>query len=224
MKLHFATIIITGMTLLACSSEESKKAEASKPAETEKKEAVAEQQQVTIKTSMGSIVVELNKEKAPITVANFLSYVEKKHYTNTVFHRVMNGFMIQGGGFEEVKGELIEKATGDGIKNEAKNGLKNDVGTIAMARTGDPDSATAQFFINVANNDALNAPSPDGHGYAVFGKVVKGMDVVEKIKAVATGIKPLTMIHPVSGEKIKQGAENVPNETVVIESITLDKK
>lgn len=223
MKLHFATIIITGLTLLA-SCEETKKVEEKKTEVAEKSEAKVEQTQVTIKTNMGSIVVELDKEKAPITVANFLSYVEKKHYTNTVFHRVMNGFMIQGGGFTAVDGELVEKPTGEGIKNEAKNGLKNDAGTIAMARTGDPNSATAQFFINVANNDALNAPSPDGHGYAVFGKVVKGMDVVEKIKAVPTGIKPLTMIHPATGQKIKQGAENVPNDNVVIESITVDKK
>lgn len=222
MKQQFATLIIAAFTVFSCSSKEPKASEAAKTAETQ--QAPAEQGQVVIKTSMGSIVVELDKKKAPITVANFLSYVEKGHYKNTVFHRVMDGFMIQGGGFENTKGALVEKATGKGIKNEASNGLKNDKGTIAMARTGDPNSATAQFFINVVDNNGLNAPNPDGHGYAVFGKVVKGMDVVEKIKAVATGTKPLTMIHPTTGEKITQDSENVPTENVIIESININKQ
>lgn len=176
--------------------------------------------QVTVKTNLGSFVVELNQEKAPITVANFLSYVDKKHYDGTVFHRVIGNFMIQGGGFEVKEGNLVEKATGKGIENEAKNGLKNDRGTIAMARTGDPNSATAQFFVNVVDNAMLNAPSPDGHGYAVFGKVVQGMEVVDKIKAVNTAMRPLTMIHPVTKDKITQPAGDVPTENVVIESIT----
>jgi peptidyl-prolyl cis-trans isomerase A (cyclophilin A) len=176
--------------------------------------------QVTVKTNLGSFVVELNQEKAPITVANFLSYVDKKHYDGTVFHRVIGNFMIQGGGFEVKEGNLVEKATGKGIENEAKNGLKNDRGTIAMARTGDPNSATAQFFVNVVDNAMLNAPSPDGHGYAVFGKVVQGMDVVDKIKAVNTAMRPLTMIHPVTKDKITQPAGDVPTENAVIESIT----
>jgi peptidyl-prolyl cis-trans isomerase A (cyclophilin A) len=140
--------------------------------------------QVEMKTSMGVIKLELNEEKAPKTVANFLSYVKSGHYKNTVFHRVIPDFMIQGGG---MTADMNEKPTRAPIKNEASNGLKNEVGTIAMARTGDPDSATAQFFINVNNNTGLNRPSPDGHGYAVFGKVLSGMDVVNKIVAVPTG-------------------------------------
>lgn len=140
--------------------------------------------QVELKTSLGAIVLELDAAKAPKTVANFLQYVNSKHYDGTVFHRVMDGFMIQGGGFTA---DMQQKPTQAPIPLEARNGLKNDKYTVAMARTGDPNSATSQFFINVANNASLNAPQPDGHGYAVFGKVVRGTDVVDKIRAVATG-------------------------------------
>jgi len=140
--------------------------------------------QVELKTSLGAIVLELDAAKAPKTVANFLQYVNSKHYDGTVFHRVMDGFMIQGGGFTA---DMQQKPTQAPIPLEARNGLMNDKYTVAMARTGDPNSATAQFFINVANNASLNAPQPDGHGYAVFGKVVRGTDVVDKIRAVATG-------------------------------------
>lgn len=157
---------------------------------------------VIMETSMGTIEIELNEEKAPISVKNFLSYVDKKFYDNTIFHRVINGFMIQGGGYEE---GMKEKKTAAPIKNEAKNGLKNDEGTIAMARTADPDSATSQFFINVNANDSLNYPQPDGHGYAVFGKVTKGMHVVNRIKIVKTGNL--------------SGHQNVPMDTVVIKSV-----
>jgi peptidyl-prolyl cis-trans isomerase A (cyclophilin A) len=142
------------------------------------------QPRVKLSTTAGDIVLELNRDKAPKTVDNFLQYVRDKHYDGTVFHRVMDGFMIQGGGFTP---DMQQKATRAPIANEAANGLKNDRGTIAMARTANPNSATAQFFINVADNAMLNAPNPDGHGYAVFGKVVQGMDVVDKIKAVPTG-------------------------------------
>ena len=175
---------------------------------------------LTVKTNLGSFVIELNQEKAPVTVANFLSYVDQKHYNGTVFHRVIGNFMIQGGGFEVKEGKLLEKSTGKGIENEGKNGLKNERGTIAMARTGDPNSATAQFFINVVDNAMLNFPNPDGHGYAVFGKVVEGMDVVDTIKTVATGSRALTMRHPLTGDLITQSAPNVPNDNVIIESIT----
>ena len=142
---------------------------------------------VKIETSMGDIVVELNPAKAPKTVSNFLYYVKSGFYNNTIFHRVINGFMIQGGGFE--KG-MKQKPTNAPIENEAANGLKNNKYTIAMARTQDPHSATAQFFINVANNDFLNhtAPTPQGWGYAVFGKVVAGQDVVDQITKVRTGM------------------------------------
>ena len=150
----------------------------------------------------GAITLELDQEKAPDSVANFLSYVKKGHYDNTIFHRVIPGFMVQGGGFEP---GMKQKDTDAPIQNEAKNGLKNDKYTVAMARTGDPHSASSQFFINVANNGFLNhtAPSAQGWGYAVFGKVVKGQDVVDKIKTVATGNKG--------------GHGDVPKEDVVIE-------
>ena len=158
---------------------------------------------VQLKTSMGDIVVELNEAKAPKTVANFLQYVREKHYDGTVFHRVMDGFMIQGGGMDA---SLKEKPTRAPIPLEAGNGLRNDRGTIAMARTSNPNSATSQFFINVVDNEMLNAPKPDGHGYAVFGRVVQGMDVVDKIRTVATG---------------NQGMhQNVPTKPVIIVSAT----
>ena len=164
------------------------------------------QSKVQLKTSMGDIVVELNDAKAPKSAANFLQYVRDKHYDGTVFHRVIDGFMIQGGGMDA---NLNEKPTRAPIPLEASNGLKNDRGTIAMARTANPNSATSQFFINVVNNDMLNAPKPDGHGYAVFGKVVKGMDVVDKIRAVATGNRgmhqnvPTTPVTILSATEIK---------------------
>jgi peptidyl-prolyl cis-trans isomerase B (cyclophilin B) len=141
---------------------------------------------VKLQTSMGDIVIELETEKAPVTTENFLRYVRDGFYDNTVFHRVINGFMVQGGGFEP---GLKQKPVRAPIENEAGNGLKNDAYTVAMARTSDPHSATAQFFLNVVNNNFLNfrSASADGHGYCVFGKVVEGRDVVDKIKAVPTG-------------------------------------
>jgi peptidyl-prolyl cis-trans isomerase B (cyclophilin B) len=150
----------------------------------------------------GVITLELDAEKAPKTVENFLQYVKKGHYDRTIFHRVIPDFMVQGGGFEP---GMTQKSTDAPIDNEANNGLKNDKYTVAMARTSDPHSASAQFFINVKNNDFLNhsAPTASGWGYAVFGKVVGGMDVVDKIKAVKTGRKGFH--------------DDVPKEEVVIE-------
>ena len=141
---------------------------------------------VELETTMGNIVIELNQERAPNTVANFLEYVKSGHYDGTIFHRVIDGFMIQGGGMDA---NMTEKSTNAPIQNEADNGLKNEVGTIAMARTSDPHSATAQFFINVKDNSFLNfsGKNPQGWGYAVFGKVTEGMDIVNKIKGVPTG-------------------------------------
>jgi peptidyl-prolyl cis-trans isomerase B (cyclophilin B) len=141
---------------------------------------------VKLETSMGDIYLELDAEKAPATVANFLAYVEDGHYDGTIFHRVIDGFMVQGGG---MSADMREKATHSPIENEADNGLKNDAYTVSMARTADPHSATAQFFINVNDNDFLNhtAKNAQGWGYAVFGKVARGRDVVDQIKAVATG-------------------------------------
>lgn len=159
---------------------------------------------VVIATNLGNITVELNPALAPKSVANFLKYVEDKHYDGTVFHRVIKDFMIQGGGYTE---NLSQKPTRAPIVNEAKNGLKNVRGAIAMARTGDPDSATSQFFINTVNNSSLDYPKPDGYGYAVFGKVIAGMDVVDKIRAVQTG-----NVGPFS---------DVPTKPVIINSIRL---
>lgn len=162
---------------------------------------------VRMQTNMGVIVLELNQEKAPASVQNFLQYVNEGFYNGTIFHRVIDGFMIQGGGFTQ---NLEKKDTRTPIRNEANNGLKNERGTIAMARTNDPHSATAQFFINVVNNDFLDYRSSDarGWGYAVFGKVVEGMDVVDKIKAVPTGA---------SGPF----GRDVPRTPVVIESVSV---
>jgi peptidyl-prolyl cis-trans isomerase B (cyclophilin B) len=161
---------------------------------------------IRMKTSLGTIDIELDHEKAPKTAANFEQYVKDGFYDGTVFHRVINGFMIQGGGFEP---GMSQKRTRDTIENEANNGLKNDTGTIAMARTPDPHSATAQFFINIANNDFLNFTSPtaNGWGYCVFGKVVNGMDVVNKIKD-----QPTTS---------KAGHQDVPKDDIVIEQVEI---
>ena len=158
----------------------------------------------TIETSMGSITVELDDAKAPITVKNFLDYAASGHYDGTIFHRVIDGFMIQGGGFTKA---MDQKPTKDPIKNEAANGLTNKRGTIAMARTMVVDSATSQFFINLVDNDFLNfrAPTPQYYGYAVFGKVTDGMDVVDKIAKVKTGF---------AGPH-----QNVPEEPVVIKKV-----
>jgi peptidyl-prolyl cis-trans isomerase B (cyclophilin B) len=164
---------------------------------------------INLETSMGNITLELYPDKAPATVANFLEYVKAGFYDGTIFHRVINGFMVQGGGLDAKMGK---KATRAPIKNEADNGLTNDAYTVAMARTNDPDSATAQFFINVANNTFLNhtGKNPRGWGYAVFGKVVKGQDVVDKIKAVAA--------------TTRDSYENVPQEPVTIIKATVVQK
>lgn len=157
---------------------------------------------VKMSTSKGDIIIGLNQTKAPISVKNFLSYVDKKYYDGTIYHRVIKGFMIQGGGFTS---NMKKKSTDKAIKNEAKNGLTNEEGTIAMARTGVVDSATSQFFINVNNNASLNHQGDSNFGYAVFGRVLKGMPVVNKIKATTTGTK--------------MGFRDVPLETVIIKSV-----
>jgi peptidyl-prolyl cis-trans isomerase A (cyclophilin A) len=165
------------------------------------------QQKVKLATSLGDIVVELDREKAPKTVDNFVAYVKSGHYDGTIFHRVMDNFMIQGGG---MKADLSEKPTRPPIALESRSGLTNVRGTLAMARTMDPNSATAQFFINVKDNPFLDqANARDGNGYAVFGKVVSGMDVVDKIKAVPVGEK--------------SGHQNVPTSPVTIKKATLEK-
>jgi len=162
---------------------------------------------VLLSTSLGNIRIELDAEKAPVTTQNFLDYVNESFYDGLIFHRVIPGFMIQGGGFDA---QMKQKGTKTPIKNEAANGLKNDVGTIAMARTNVVDSATAQFFINVKNNDFLNhrSPSADAFGYAVFGQIIEGMEVVQTIEKVKTGNRGFH--------------QDVPAEAVVIHSIKLE--
>jgi len=158
-----------------------------------------------IKTNLGSFTLELNEGKAPISSKNFKDYVEKGFYNKTIFHRVIDGFMIQGGGFEL---DMIQKETHSPIKNEASNGLKNEKYSVAMARTSDPDSATSQFFINTSDNSFLDYPGQDGAGYCVFAKVTEGFDIVDKINSVQTGSN--------------KGHQDVPVETVIIEDISTD--
>ncbi len=162
---------------------------------------------VTLKTSQGDITIELYPDKAPDTVANFLQYVDDGFYNGTIFHRVINGFMIQGGGFTA---DMRQKPTRAPVKNEAANGLKNETGTLAMARTSDPHSATAQFFINVKDNDFLTHPGQDGWGYCVFGKVVDGMDTVNAIKAVPTGVRAMMRDVPVEPVEIIEAVRAEP--------------
>ena len=157
------------------------------------------------KTNLGSFKIELDEKNAPITTRNFLDYVNSGFFNGTIFHRVINGFMIQGGGFTP---DMKQKDTKPPIVNESNNGLKNDAYTVAMARTSIPDSATSQFFINVANNDFLNYPAQDGFGYCVFGKVTEGMDTIDKIKNMATGNHP-------------NGHQDVPIEAIIIEEVSV---
>ncbi|MCB1723052.1 MAG: peptidyl-prolyl cis-trans isomerase [Chromatiaceae bacterium] len=161
---------------------------------------------ITLKTTLGDIVLELDHDKAPKTCANFEQYVRDGHFDGTIFHRVINNFMIQGGGFLP---DMMQKATRDPIENEAKNGLSNATGTIAMARTMAPHSATAQFFINVKDNNFLDYPGQDGWGYCVFGKVTSGMDVIDAIKGVET--------------TNRAGHSDVPVDPIVIDKAEIDE-
>ncbi len=196
-RLAFAGILLTVFAPLGA---QDKKADDSKAkAETPTEEKKANIVKVTLETTKGNIELELDAEKAPISTENFVNYIKKGHYEGTIFHRVIPGFMIQGGGFDA---DMQQKGTDAPIKIESKNGLKNARGTIAMARTNDPNSATSQFFINVKDNTNLDYPSFDGFGYAVFGKVTDGMDVVDAIVAVST-----TNHGP---------HQNVPQEPIVI--------
>ena len=161
---------------------------------------------ITLKTNRGDIVIELDQENAPKTCENFIQYVKEGHFDGTIFHRVIDNFMIQGGGFMP---GMVEKQTRDPIENEAKNGLSNLTGTIAMARTMDPHSASAQFFINVADNKFLDYPGQDGWGYCVFGKVTTGMDVVNEIRGVDT--------------TMRMGHQDVPVDDIIVEQAIIDE-
>ena len=236
MKIQF--IIILGIFLfVSCSKQNESLNSSSNKSDVSKKENVSQppldlvdvpaeepvtinnSPQVLIDTSFGEITIELDALNAPITVKNFLQYVESKHYDKTIFHRVIDGFMIQGGGFSS---EGDEKNTNPPIKNEGKNGLSNKKGTIAMARTQVADSATSQFFINTADNsrglDAGGANGPDG--YAVFGKVIQGIEVVDKIEMVKVGPKTLRSLSP-QGKLYASPNSNVPSENVIIKSISI---
>ena len=201
MKPIFKSLAIVAASLVGFAAEMNAQ-EAKPAAEAKPQPAPATAKvKITIETSKGNIDLELDGEKAPISAKNFVSYVKKGHYAGTIFHRVIQGFMIQGGGFTA---DMNQKPTDAPIKNEASNGLKNDRGTISMARTSIPDSATCQFFINLVDNKGLDAPNPDGVGYAVFGKVTKGMDIVDAIAAAPTGVK--------------NGMRDVPTDTIEIKS------
>ena len=190
-KFWFSTLLMAVALMTGCSKKVSE----------EPKDMDIEPKKVRLETGMGDVVIELNEEAAPLTVKNFLRYVEEGFYDGTIFHRVIPNFMIQGGGFTA---EMVKKETRAPIVNEAGNGLKNDRGTVAMARTSDPDSATAQFFINHKNNDSLNYVENRNPGYAVFGKVIEGMETVDKIAAVRT--------------TTRMDMRDVPFEPVVIKS------
>lgn len=197
-------IFLAGIVLVSGCEEQEKASSETNKTEKKQEDKTVEVKKVKLETSMGDIVIELNEEKAPVTVANFLRYAEEGLYDGTIFHRVINRFMIQGGGFTE---NMQRKKTHPPIVNEAGNDLKNDRGTIAMARTNDPDSATGQFFINHKNNDFLNYVEGRNPGYAVFGRVVEGMDIVDKIAVVKT--------------TTQAGMGDVPAEPVVIISAKL---
>jgi cyclophilin family peptidyl-prolyl cis-trans isomerase len=218
---HFFLTPLTACALAcglsACGSQESKPAASGTAAQPmdDPKDPV-----VLIKTSMGDIRAELFAAKAPKTVANFLSYTEQKHYDNTIFHRVMSDFMIQGGGFENQNGNFVEKPTEAPIANESYSGLKNHRGTLAMARLPQPHTATDQFFINVVENAKLDlAPGPGNEGYAVFGKVLSGLEVVDQIRNVPTTTAQLTS-RSADGQLRPGPNENVPIKAVNILSIT----
>jgi len=197
--LHVLLPALLAVSVSACAAQKEPKAETA---------TTSSMPRVALSTNMGDIVVELNPAKAPLSSANFIEYVQSGQYNGTIFHRVIDNFMIQGGGFDQ---NMQQKPTRATIQNEANNGLKNSRGTIAMARTGDPHSASSQFFINVKDNAFLDhtSPTPQGWGYTVFGQVVEGMDVVDKIKVVQTGNMG--------------GHQNVPTQPIVIKQAVLLK-
>jgi len=198
-KFWFHGLLIVVVLINGCSKKTGEEQAEKETANLERNIVESQSKTVKLETSMGDIVIELNEKAAPITVKNFLGYVEDGLYNGKIFHRVIRDFMIQGGGFTT---EMTQSQTRAPIQNEASNGLKNDRGTIAMARTSDPDSATAQFFINHKNNDFLNYAGKDNPGYAVFGKIIDGMDVVDAIASVQT--------------TTRAGMSDVPVEPVVI--------
>lgn len=211
-----ACLLGLALTTFGFAQDEAKKPAAKPEPAAEKKTA---SKRVVFDTSMGKFTLEIDEKNAPITAKNFLTYVDEKFFDNTIFHRVIGNFVIQGGGFNNKDEQKKTKAP---IKNEAKNGLKNVRGSISMARTNDPNSATTQFFINVKDNANLD-PNDFSAGYAVFGKIVEGMDVIDKIRAVETGRKVLKARHPGTGELIPQRMGDVPLKQVVVKTARLQK-
>jgi len=207
-KSWFCGFLVATVLVFGCS-------ETAKTPKAENKTAIPTSNIVKLQTSMGNIVIELNRQAAPVTVQNFLGYVNAGFYDGTIFHRVIPGFMIQGGGFTV---QMAEKKTLDPIINEARNGLSNLRGTVAMARKPHPDSATCQFFINHSDNEFLNYIDESKAGYAVFGKVIEGMDVVDAIAAVKTTIRSATM-NDSNGRPIETKLEDVPIEPIIIQSV-----
>jgi len=203
-KSWFCGLLTVVVMTCGCSEKTNKAAADKEKVNLERNIVKSQSNVVKLETSMGNIVIELNEQTAPVSVKNFLGYVEAGFYDGAIFHRIIPGFMIQGGGFTK---EMVKKDTRDPIINEAKNGLSNKRGTLAMARTNDPDSATAQFFINHSNNEFLNYVDDNSAGYAVFGKVTEGMDVVDAIASVET--------------TTRNGMEDVPVEPVIIQSATV---
>jgi len=199
-KFGFVASLLIAILIFGCEETEQTAKSEQKP-KTETKEKTVDSIKVKLETNAGDVVIELDKEKAPVTVENFLKYTNEGLYEGTIFHRVIKGFMIQGGGFTE---DMQRKQVHPPIVNEASNGLKNDRGTVAMARTNDPDSATSQFFINHADNGFLNYAAGGNPGYAVFGKVIEGMETIDKIALVKTGVS--------------QGMRDVPTGAVIIKS------
>ncbi len=213
-------LLLAAASLIACSKTESTSSAAAAAPAAEPE--YADSPIIEIHTSEGVIRAELYKTKSPKTVANFLQYLERKHFDNTVFHRVIKGFMIQGGGFEKKDGNLVEKETLPPVANESMNNLKNRVGTLAMARTNDPNSATAQFYINTVDNPALDLGQAPA-GYTVFGKVLAGMDIVSRIEGYSTGSRMLTSRGPDGKVMPAETNKDVPLKDILIQTITLVK-
>ena len=215
-KYWFCGLLMVAVLICGCADQTSKKQGNEKITELERTAVDSQSNVVKLETSMGDIVIELDRQAAPVTTANFLEYAAEGFYDGTIFHRVIRGFMIQGGGFTT---KMVQKKTRDPIVNEAKNGLSNKRGTIAMARQNDPDTATSQFFINHADNTPLDYVENQSPGYTVFGKVIEGMDIVETIATVKTTVRSATMNGPAG--PIETKLEDVPVEPIVIKSATI---
>ena len=211
---HLTIAALIGAAI-SCTPKKNSEAETPEPASTGEVD-VTPSNLVSLATNLGEIVIELDPDKAPISSANFLHYVDSDHYESSIFHRVIDGYVITAGKVHVDSDRFVEYPAGESIEIESRNGLRNDRGTIAMARGSRPDSATSSFFINLADNIGLNYPQPDGYGYAVFGKVVAGMEIADKIGSVETGIGSVTLLHPETAVLEPQEIADLPVEPVTI--------